>query len=211
MLCSDTDLLRWEPNIALDAEIASQALLTASGAVAGTTLTLASGSFVESRVSAGLIACLRGAIEGCFPIVSVDSASTCTLSVLYDGLDQTPAVPVSPGSAASLNVTIRSFYPQRRIISDLLTRMAGVDSAAGETLLNVEDFTRPCALGALHLIYMAISTAATEQQADLVIRAELYERLYRKSLRSLIAEIDTDGDGEVDRRQALHVVRLARV
>lgn len=211
MYCTDTDLLRWEPHIAAEAAFSSQTLLSSTGSLSGTTLTIAAGSFAVAHVSAGFIACVSGAIDGCFPIVSIDSETTCTLSVMYDGLDQSPPLPVSPGAGEDLAVAVRSFYPQRKIVSDLLTRMAGIEPDGTASVLNVEDFRKPAVLGTLHMIYSAMSTAAFENRSDLIIRAELYERLYRKSLRGVIAEIDTDGDGVENCRRHLRVVHFARV
>lgn len=211
MFCTDTDLLRWEPQIPAEAAFSTQTLLNTTGSVSDTTLTIASGSFEAARVRAGFIACLSGAVSGCFPIVSVDSAVACTLSVMYDGLDEAPPLPVSPGSSAGLTVAIRSFFTQRRIVSDLLSRMAGVEPGGPRSIVNVEDFRKPCVLGTLHMIYNAMSTASFENRADLLIRAELYERLYRKSLRSVVAEVDTDGDGIANCRRHLRVIHFARI
>ena len=211
MLCTDIDLLRWEPHIASEAAFTTQTLLTTTGSVSGTTLTLAAGSFNSARVRAGFIACLTGAINGSFPIVSINSESTCTLSVMYDGLDDSPALPVSPGAGGELTISIRSFFPQRKIVSDLLSRMAGIEPGTSASILNPNDFRKPAVLGTLHMIYSAMSTAAFENRSDLIIRAELYERLYRKSLRGVVAEIDTDGDGSCDRQQSLRVVQFIRL
>lgn len=211
MFCSDIDLLRWEPHIVAEAAFATLTLLTAPASLAGTTLTLSAGSFDAARVRAGFVACLSGTVNGSFPILSIDSESTCTLSVMYDGLEATSAEPVSPGDAAELNVVVRSFFPQRKIISDLLSAMAGIEPDGSATILNAGAFRRPCALGTLHLIYSAMSTAAFDDRSDLIVRAELYERLYRKSLRGLTAEIDTDGDGVANTRRMLRMVQFARV
>lgn len=211
MLCTDIDLLRWEPHLAAEASFSTQTLLSTTGSVSGTTLTISTGSLGAAHVRAGFIACVSGAISGCFPILSIDSETTCTLSVIYDGLDETPALPVSPGAGADLTVAIRSFYPQRRIVSDLLMRMAGVEPGGSRSIVNVEAFRKPCALGTLHMIYNAMSTASFDNRADLLIRAELYERLYRKSLRAVVAEIDTDGDGIANCRRHLRVVHFARI
>lgn len=211
MFCTDIDLLRWEPNIASEAAFSTQTLLIATGTLSGTTLTLSSGSFTQSQVRPGFVACLSGGIAGCFPIISIESATTCTLSVMYDGLDATPAELVSPGTAVDLGLIVRSFYPQRRIISDLLSRMAGVEPAGSEVILNADEFRRPCVLGTLHMIYSAMATVSAESRSELLVRAELYEQLYRKSLRGLVAEIDSDNDGEPNRRQPLRAVRFDRV
>lgn len=211
MLCSDIDLLRWEPQIAAEAAFTTQTLLTTTGSITGTTLTLAVGSLTTARVRAGFIAVLSGAVSGCFPIVSVDSGTTCTLSVLYDGLDETPALPVSPGSGEDVTIAIRSFFPQRKVISDLLSWMAGVDPSGDAVILNAAEFRKPCVLGTLHMIYSAMWTASLERRADLAIRAELYERLYRKSLRGVIAKVDTDGDGIMNQTRPLRMVQFARL
>lgn len=211
MFCTDTDLLRWEPHIASEASFSAQTLLTTTGSVSGTTLTIASGSLTTNRIRAGFVACLSGSIYGGFPIVSIDSSTTCTLSAVYDGLDETPAIPVMPKTATDLDVVIRSFFPQRKIVSDLLSRMAGVEPNSDAILLNVEEFRKPCVLGTLHMIYSAMATASFENRADLLIRAELYERLYRKSLRGIVAVVDTDGDGIPNRKQPLRVIHFARI
>lgn len=124
MLCTDIDLLRWEPHLAAEASFSTQTLLRARPARSAAPRSRFPRDRWAARVRAGFIACVSGAISGCFPILSIDSETTCTLSVIYDGLDETPAAPVSPGAGAGLTVAIRSFYPQRRIVSDLLMRMA---------------------------------------------------------------------------------------
>lgn len=211
MFCTDTDLLRWEPTIAADAAFSSQTLLSTTGTISGTTLTLDSGSFTAAHVLASFVACVTGAVNGCFPIVSIDSSTTCTLSAMYDGVDATPPLPVSPGAASDLAVVVRSFYPQRRIITDLLMRMAGIEHGSTAQIVNTGDFRIPCALGTLHLIYNAMSTASFDNHSELIVRAELYQRLYRKALRDVVAEIDTDGDGIANCRRALRIVHFARL
>ena len=44
-----------------------------------------------------------------------------------------------------------------------------------------------------------------------VVREQLYERLYRRALRSARLEIDTDGDGQANLRRPLNVMDLLRV
>src|SRR2546429_6261983 len=84
--CTDVDLLHWEPNIFRDALFASQLLLSGTGNLAGTTFTLASGSLSSAHIAPDEVVVLSGALAGSFPIVSIDSATQLTLSVLYDGL-----------------------------------------------------------------------------------------------------------------------------
>src|SRR5436309_1587283 len=95
-LCTDVDLLHWEPNICKNAAFASQTLIGGTGNLAGSTFTLSAGSLTASNVEAGEVIVLSGLVAGCFPIFSVDSATQLTLSVLYDGLFDEGAEAPSP-------------------------------------------------------------------------------------------------------------------
>lgn len=212
MFCTDADLLHWEPLIAQEAAFASQTLLSAGATMGGTTLTIGIGSLEASRVRAGHIAVLSGSIEGCFPIVSVDSPSAMTLSILHEGLatDATQTAPL-PTAASGLNVVVRTFGPQRQIVSELLAWMCGIDPASGASVLNADVLRKPCVLGTLHMIYNAMAAVApADDRADLIVRSELYERLYRKSLRGVNVEVDTNGDGVADARRMPRLVQFTR-
>src|SRR5688572_6984732 len=117
--CTDTALLAWEPNLPRDAAFASQTLLAGTGDLAGTTFTMDSaGSFTAAHVEANQVIVLTGGTSGCYPIVSVNSATQLTISVLWDGLmpisgDPTPS-PI--GTTIDLAFVIRTFAPQRRVI-----------------------------------------------------------------------------------------------
>ncbi len=212
--CTDIDLLHWEPNIFRDAIFASQLLLSGSGALAGTTLTISSGSLTAEHVKPDNVIVLAGALAGSFPIVSIDSATQLTLSVLYDGLFPDSGNPVaSPvGTAAALDYAVRTFWPQRRVVSDLISRAAGIEPDDHEpaVILNPAALRRPCALGTLQMIYNALAAASATPE-PLSMRADLYERLYRRSLSRARVEIDTNGDGKADVARTLNVLELARV
>src|SRR5439155_9078338 len=110
---------------------------------------------------------LTGATSGCYLIVSVNSATQLTLSTLYDGLFPTSGAPVpSPvGTANGLSFVVRTFWPQRRVMSELLLQAAGLDPTDDDavgTIVNPSALKRPCALGTLHMIYSALAAAATE-------------------------------------------------
>src|SRR5207249_1012501 len=114
---TDTDLLHWEPNLFRDASAAAQTLLAGTGATLdGTTLTISGASFTDANVHPQNVIVLGGSITGSFPIVTVPTATTLTLSVLYDKLfadsaddaeDVQPAS--SPGDGSSLTFTVRTF------------------------------------------------------------------------------------------------------
>lgn len=213
--CNDIDLLHWEPGILRDAAFASQTLISGTGDLAGSTFTIASGSFHAAHVAQEQVIVLSGATAGSYPIVSVDSAMQLTLSVLYDGLFPASgeATPSPPGTAAGLAFVVRTFWPQRRIISELLIQAAGLDPAdpdAEQQILNPDALKRACALGALHLIYSALAGAAAEP-ANLIHRVELYEKLYRRALRNATLKLDLNLDGRIDALRRLNVMEMERV
>ena len=214
--CNDIDLLHWEPNILRDAAFASQALIGGTGNLAGSAFTIASGSFHAAHVAQDQVIILTGATSGSYPIVSVDSATQLTLSVLYDGLFPTSGgdvTPSPPGTATGLAYVIRTFWPQRRIVSELLLQAAGIDPAdpdAEQQVFNPSELKRACTLGTLHLIYSALAAAAAEP-ANLYHRVELYEKLYRRAVRGATLKLDLNLDGRIDAIRRLNVMDLERV
>ena len=213
--CTDIDLLHWEPNLCRDAAFASQTLISGTGNLAGTAFSITSGSFAAAHVATDQLIVLTGGTAGTYPIVSVDSPTQLTLSTLYDGLLPTGGsggIPSPPGTATGLTYAVRTFWPQRRVTSDLLLQAAGLDpgdAAAADQIVNPIGLKRACTLGALHMIYSALAGAAA-QPAALMIRVELYEKLYRRALRSARVELDMNGDGEADTTRALNVLELQR-
>lgn len=212
---TDLDLLHWEPNIFRDAAFASQQLLSGSGELVGTSFTISAGSLADAHVAANHVIVLSGDVAGSYPIIRVNSATQLTLSVLYDGLfpedGESAASPV--GSAAGLTFAIRTFWPQRSVVTDLLLRSAGLDVASRADaigkIINAHVLRRPCTLGALQMIYSALAAASAEP-ANLSLRADLYERLYRRSLAHVRLELDLDGDGKADAVRRLNVVEMVR-
>lgn len=212
--CTDIDLLHWEPNICRDAAFASQTLISGTGDLAGSVFTIATGSFTTAHVTPDQVIVLTGGTSGSYPIVAVNSATQLALSVLYDGLYPTSGdpVPSPPGTAAGLAYVVRTFWPQRRIVSELLLSACGLDPAdveAADAILNPTALKRPCTLGTLHLIYSALAAAAAEPDA-LMLRVTMYERLYRRALESARVHLDLDGDGVAEVVRALNVLELQR-
>ena len=214
MFCTDVDLLHWEPLIAAEAAFASQTLLGETPAtLGGSTLTIGVGSFTAAHVRPAQVAVLSNdaGVIGCFPIVSVESASVLTISAIHEGLAAGELVPPS-AAGTGLHVTVRTFAPQRQIVTELLTWMSGLTPGSAGRVLNEAVLRKPTVLGTLQLIYNAMAVAApADDRADLIVRAELYERLYRKSLRGVTVEIDSDGDGVAEAKRLLRLVQFARV
>jgi hypothetical protein len=200
--CTDANLLAWEPNIFRDAAFASQTLLSGTGTLSGTSFTIDTGSFEAAGITADHVITLAGDTDGCFPITSIDGAGAISISVLNE-----PDEALAPlSSAGPIPFAIRTFRPQRAIVSQLIALAAGIDST--EQLLNADVLARPCALGTFQLIYSALAAVAENDRASQ--RADFYERLYRRALRNVSIELDTDGDGRTDERRTLSILRFQR-
>ena len=219
LLCTDTDLLHWEPNLLREAAFASQTLLTGTGDLAGTMFTVdgpvGAPTLLAAHVAADQVIVLTGGTSGSYPIVSVNSATQLTISVLYDGLFPVSGAGVaSPvGNADNLSFAIRTFWPQRRVVSDLLLAAAGLNPTRedlGDVVTNPQTLRKAAVLGTLHMIYSALAAAAAEPES-LSTRADLYERLYRRALRNTVVELDLNGDGAADAVRPLNVLQLQRV
>ena len=207
---TDTDLLHWEPSLFKDATIPSQTLLAGSGDLSGTAFTISAGSFVTAGVEPGHVITLAGTVNGSFPVIAVNSATSLTISVLYDRLtpgdgELPPARPI--GTATSVPFTIKTARPQITLISELLRQSIDVRDAA--QILNPNELRRPVALGTLQLLYAATAAVALED-SSLSVRAQMYERLYRRALRGAKIEIDANGDGRTDAIRCPALPRLYR-
>jgi hypothetical protein len=218
LFCNDVDLLYWEPDALREAAIASQTLDSGTGNLSGNQFTLVTGTvFTTCAVEPGQVIVLSGTVAGCFPIVAVPDPSYLQLGVLNDELfpdppATTPAL-ISPGTASGLDFVIRTFWAQRRVVSDLLSQAIGIIPGTAEAqtarILNPQVLRRAATLGTLQMIYNAMAAAAPEPAA-FTVRADLYERLFRRAMRQAQVDIDLDGDGRPDARRSPGLIRMVR-
>lgn len=215
--CKDVDLLYWEPDVLRDAAFASQTLDAGTGDLTGSTLDLTTGSaFTNQHVEPGQVIVLGGAVAGCYVVTTVSGPFQLQVSALYDDMfpaSGPPPAPLTAASATGVSFVIRTFRAQRTVVSDLLLQSLGIvpGTAAARTavVLNPEALRRACVLGTLQMIYSAVAAAADEP-ARYSVRAQLYERLYRRALLAAKVDVDLDGDGRADARVCPGLVRMLR-
>jgi hypothetical protein len=218
LFCKDVDLLYWEPGVLKDATFASQVIAGGTGDLAGNLFTLSTGpAFTSQSVEAGQAMVLSGTIAGCYPIAEVISTIQLRITPLYAELfpeSGSPPAPLTVGTATGLTYAVRSFWAQRKVVSDLLSQAVGVvpgtEDEEAITILNPEALKTACVLGTLQMIYGALAAAADEP-ARFSARADLYERLYRRALAHVRVRLDLDGDGREDATRLLSVMELRRV
>jgi hypothetical protein len=184
-------------------------LLAGTGDLSGTSFTITAGSFTTAGIEPGHVITLGGSIDGSFPVLAVNSATSLTLSVLYDRLlPEESAVDARPiGAASALPFTIKTCKPQIAVIGELLHQ--AIDVTDPTVILNPQDLRRPAALGTLQMLYSA-SAAVSIDEADLAVRTQMYERLYRRALRAAKIELDLNHDGRTDLIRCPALPRLHR-
>jgi hypothetical protein len=216
--CNDVDLLYWEPDVLREAAFVSQTLDAGTGNLNGPIFELSTGQpFTDESIAAGQVLVVSGGLSACLAITEVIDPSHLRVSALYDELfPESGPGPASAGyaSASGLTYAIRTFWAQRKTASDFLLQAVGIvpgtPEAATAAVLNPQVLRRPCTLGTLQMIYSAIAAAASEP-AKFAVRADLYERLYRRALRQAQVDVDLDRDGKAEARRCPGLIRLARV
>lgn len=214
---TDTDLLAFEPDIARIASFVSQTLLTGTGTLAGSTLTIASGSLFSAGVLAGQLIVLNEPILGTFPILEVPDATTLIVSSMHQSITNDPAVPRPPARPTgteddAITFQVRTFWAQRSTATDLILHSAGIeptDRNSVDAIVPTKALSRACAHASLHMIFSALATTS-EDSAAMLNRANTYLREFRRALRGLRIELDTDNDGKSEIVKSLSVLRTHR-
>ena len=125
---NDVDVLKYEPALFGELHLPSQVQTSGNGAVLnGTTLTASQADFIKSSVEAGGVVHLRsadGSLDGAYEIVSVDSATQLTVSVVR-------ADPTTPPARSGPTTSLRSkvFAGPRRSWSSPTSTQRGRDKA----------------------------------------------------------------------------------
>ncbi|MFT5424120.1 MAG: hypothetical protein ACI89L_001913 [Phycisphaerales bacterium] len=209
---SDRDCVAMEPGVMSDAAWTGQRLLSSTGGVSGTTLTLDAGGvdLEAAGIGAGHVVLVAGvALE----VVSRDSATTATVSRVRESLE---ASAIPPGDSAGVKVEVYSFASVLGTVHRQVLRMAGIDpddpsvGALGESdVVNGGSLRELEAAGALHLVYSAAS-AAGPIGGEMERRARAWrDRFWAERQRARVL-VDLDGDGEADAARRLNSVRFVR-
>jgi hypothetical protein len=216
-LATDRDLLIFEPDLFRDAAFIGQRLVSATGAISGTTLTISAHDvdLVAAGVTAGHVALVDGAP---YEVIERLSATTATISRLR-GAKTDPAIPPSPVTGKP--TTIHTFAPQIAMIEHQVLRMLGIEpsltpEALGDpaavtaaSIKNPEALNRAVSLGTLHLVFAA-AAAVSPPDSPHWVRADLYRGRYENERQHAAAMIDTDGDGIPDATRRLNAMQLIR-
>ena len=211
----DVDLLKWEPVLFVELASASQTLCRGEdGMLSGTTFTSNSASFDEAGIATGQVVYLQDgeSLDGCYEIVSVDSATQLTISVLRQS-EQDDAVAPPSGSEKSYRVS--TFDPQAEEVSYGLLQYFGIEtgeeeaSAAGE-ILNVRSLRQASVFGALSAVFAAAACGKNDASGSWA-KSQRYQELFHTARSKVRIELDTDSDQVAEQFRSGGTVRLRRL
>jgi hypothetical protein len=212
---SDVHVLRYEPILFGELHLPSQILTSGTGAtLIGTTLTADDADFEGAGVCAGGVVYLNSAdrsLDGAYEIVSVDSATQLTVSVLRSEVAEDP---IAPPAADDVTYRVSTFAPQAVDVAFALTQCFGIqpgDPTSGITtgdILEVEGLRRVSAYAVISRVY-----AMWANQTDCETfwrKSELYGQLSEDARQRCRLSVDLGSDGVVDITRLGGAIRLVR-
>lgn len=211
---SDIDLLRYETVVFETLWLKSQTLAGGTdGVLSAAALTSASADFVSSGIKAGQVVFLTtgdASVEGCFEIVSVDSATQLTVSVLRTA--STDAV-VSPPEGSAITFRISTFEPQAAEAAESLLSYFGIGDQEGEValanVLNSEVLRQASVFSVLVSLFISSATGV-EDGTGYYEKSLRYQQRFNAARVKVRLALDGDGDGVAETFRRGGSVRLQR-
>jgi len=212
---NDVDILKYEPVLFGELHWPSQVRASGTGAtLCGTTLTADGADFIAAQVTAGGVIYLRSAdasLDGAYEIVSVDSATGLTVSVVRADVAD-PAV--APPAAADIAYRVSTFGPQADDAAFQLTEYFGLrpgdpTSEIGvENLLDTQGLRRASVLAVISRVY---GDWSTQREGECHCRKSvLYQQLFEKARQRCHLTVDLGADGVADVTRVGGAIRLIR-
>jgi len=200
---NDADVLKYEPVLFGELHLSSQVLEAGTGGtLSGTTLSAAGAGFVSAQVSTGGVAYLRsadGLLDGAYEIVSVDSATQLTVSVIRSASDDDAIAP-QPGSDISYRIS--TFGPQAGEVAFALTEYFGVrpgDPASDievEDVLDTQALRRASVFAVISSVYAML--AGKSRDESFWKKSLHYQRLFERARERCRFSVDSGSDGLAD-------------
>jgi hypothetical protein len=212
---NDVDILKYEPVLFGELHLPWQVLATGSGGtLSGTTFTASGADFVSALVTMGQVIYLQsadGSLDGTYEIVSVDSATELTVSVIRtDSNDE----PIAPPAATDISYRISTFGPQAREAGFQLTEYFGIgpgnpaSDVDAENVIDTNALKRASVFAVISSVYAMLASKAEDE--NFWKKSLHYQRLFEKAKERCRLSIDIDGDGVADITKVGASKRLVR-
>ena len=212
---NDADILKYEPALFGELHLPWQVLAAGGGGtLSGTTFTASGADFVSALIMTGHVIYLQaagGLLDGAYEIVSVDSATELTVSVIRTDSDDEP---IAPPAAADISYRIGTFGPQAGEAAFQLTEYFGIKPGNPASDMDIEDILDAGVLktasvfAVLSSVYAMLANKADDE--NLWKKSSYYQKLFEKARQRCRLSIDIDGDGVVDVTKAGASKRMVR-
>lgn len=214
---NDVDILRFEPVLFGDLHLSWQVLISGTiGAITGTTFDDSSANFSNAQVAAGCVIYMQtsdGSLDGAYEIVSVDSATQLTVSVLRtDSTDNA----IAPPAASSITYYICTYQPQSNEVLFQLSQYFGLAPGVADSDYDIDDILDVTVLrqasvyATLAAVYAMLAGRADDNEENFWKKSMHYQRRFEKAKERCRVNIDLGSDGVSDKTNSGASARLMR-
>ena len=200
---NDADILKYEPMLFGELHLPWQVLAAGTdGTLSGTTFSAAGADFVSAQVLAGGVVYMRsgdGSLDGVYEIVSVDSATELTVSVIRPDSDDDP---IAPPAGDDISYRISTFGPQASEAAFQLTEYFGIRPGNPASDIDVEDvldtqaLRRASVFAVISSIYAML--AGKSKDENFWNKSLYYQRLFERARERCRFSVDAGSDGLAD-------------
>ncbi len=212
---TDADILKYEPILFGELHLPYQVLVSGTGgAISGTTFTASGEDFVSAQVSAGGVIYLEsadGSLDGAYEIVSVDSATQLTVSVIRAESDDQA---VAPPAATNISYRVSTLAPQANEVGFKLTEYFGIGPGNpasdydSDDILDTDVLKRASVFGVICTVYAML--ASKDGQDSFWKKSSYYQTLFEKARNICRLSLDAGSDGVADITSIGGSIRLVR-
>ncbi len=200
---NDADILKYEPMLFGELHLPWQVLAAGTdGTLSGTIFSAADANFAGAQVSAGGVAYMRsgdGSLDGVYEIVSVDSATELTVSVIRSDSDDDA---IAPPAGDDISYRISTFGPQASEAAFQLTEYFGIrpgnpaSDIDVENVLDTQALRRASVFAVISSIYAML--AGKSKDENFWNKSLYYQRLFERARERCRFSVDAGSDGLAD-------------
>ena len=212
---SDVDILKYEPVLFGELHLSGQVLAAGTGGtLSGTTFTASGADFVSAQVSASGVVYMHtadGSLDGAYEIVSLDSSTQLSVSVIRSDSD---AAAVAPPSATGISYRVSTFVPQAGEVGFRLTEHFGIKPGnpasiyGADDVLDTDVLRRASVFGVISSVYAMLASKAKDE--NFWKKSLHYQKLFERAKERCRLSIDIGSDGVADVTRVGAFVRLVR-
>ncbi len=200
---NDADILKYEPILFGELHLPQQVLATGTGgSVSGTTFTTSGADFVSAQVSSGGVIYLQsadGTLDGAYEIISVDSATQLSISVIRS---DSAMAGVAPPAATDISYRVSTFGPQTNEVAFQLTEYFGISPGNPASDIDAADILdtavlkRASVFAVISTVYAMLTSKAKDE--NFWRKSMYYQKLFARARERCRLSIDIGSEGVTD-------------